>query len=234
MRSFQKNPSKSTTNDLTNVRKSTRSKKISQHESTSSFISTQSTNGTKTKGKRKLRAIDAEDDDLYTLGNLSQTINGNNDIDCEQISRYIGQNGILSQTRKTNETTITTTTFEDDFSMKLQSKKDEILSTEFNQNSNDDATMTTATSDTSIDNSMNILGGNVTTLDEVEVLREVMENNDNESLFTSINKTYETNTILNNNSIINYDNCIEDISNDGIDPPPSSSSPSLPHCSVIT
>jgi hypothetical protein len=62
-----------------------------------------------------------------------------------------------------------------------------------------------------------------------------MENNDNESLFTSLDithdKTIETSS---NNSILNYNDCIEDITNDGIDPPPSSASPSLGHLSLIT
>jgi len=75
-------------------------------------------------------------------------------------------------------------------------------------------------------------------IDEEQMFQDVIENNDNESLFTSLdithNKTFETSSISNNNSIINYNDCIEDITNDGIDPPPSSSSPNFNHLSLTT
>jgi hypothetical protein len=202
---------------------------VTQHQSTSSLTSIKSTNDDKKKGKRKLRAIDAEDDDLFTLGNLSQTNHANGDIDCEQISRYIGQNGILSQTRKINETTTTT---DDDFTIQLQSRKSkrgETLTTILSEHPNDINTIT----ESSIVEPMNIFedGGSV---DEEQIFQEIIGNND-DSLFTSLDitrdKTIETSSTLNNNSIINYNDCIEDISNDGIDPPPS---PKLGHFPLTT
>ncbi len=198
---------------------------MTQHQSTSSLTSIKSTNDDKKKGKRKLRAIDAEDDDLFTLGNLSQVNHANGDIDCEQISRYIGQNGILSQTRKNNETTTT----DDDFTIQLQSRKSKRGETILSEHPNDINTIT----ESSIVEPMNILedGGSI---DEEQIFQEIIENND-ESLFTSLDitrdKTIETNSTLNNNSIINYNDCIEDISNDGIDPPPS---PNLGHFPLTT
>lgn len=52
------------------------------------------------KSRRKLRAIDGEDDDLSTLANLSVIETEQINDDCAPIARHIGQNGILSQTRK--------------------------------------------------------------------------------------------------------------------------------------
>jgi hypothetical protein len=70
------------------------------------------------------------------------------------------------------------------------------------------------------------------------MLENILENHDNESLFTSLeithDRTIEINSISNNNSGLNYDNCIEDITNDGIDPPPSSSSINLDHIPLTT
>ena len=71
-----------------------------------------------------------------------------------------------------------------------------------------------------------------------QITEEIIENND-QSLFTTIEKTPETNPVINNNnSILNYDDCIEDISIDGIDPPPpppsTSTSNAFEHFSVLT
>jgi len=129
----------------------------------------------KPKQKRKLRAIDAEDDDLYTLGNLSQTEMSIDD--CEQIPRYIGQNGILSQTRKTNETTITT--FDDD--------------------------------DAEMHNSAMKLFANITSTTAASANEDISIADDEPSINNKKNN--------NNNSIMNYDVCVEDITNDGIDAP---------------
>ena len=69
----------------------------------------------------------------------------------------------------------------------------------------------------------------VGSIDDEHSFQEFTLNNDHESLFASLDvpfdKTVETNPILNNNSIINYNDCIEDISNDGIEP--STSSPNV-------
>ena len=83
------------------------SRAIVPHNSTSSIISIQS-NGTeaKKKTKRKLRALDAEDDDLCTIANLSDIDRNLPTDECAPISRHIGQTGILSQTRKLQETTL--------------------------------------------------------------------------------------------------------------------------------
>jgi hypothetical protein len=66
----------------------------------------------------------------------------------------------------------------------------------------------------------------------------MIANHDTESLFASLDipfdKTVETTTILNNNSIMNYNDCIEDISNDGMDPPTSTSSPTIGQFSLTT
>jgi hypothetical protein len=203
--------------------------------SSSSLTSTQSTSDDKKKGKRKLRALDAEDDDLYTLGNLSQTDNQNVNNDCDQISRYIGQNGILSQTRKTNETTIDDN---DDFTIKLHSRrsnKTDISPSKFFKHPQD-GIINTITTESSLIENLTIVE-DVAAMDEEQNFKDMMENNDNESLLASLNitndRTLETsNSTLNNDPIMNYDDCIEDISNDGIDLPPSSSSPNLDHSSL--
>ncbi|CAF4089864.1 unnamed protein product, partial [Rotaria sp. Silwood2] len=198
-------------NGSNSKRKSIRSKKVIEHPSTSSVASTQSVNGNKKSTKRKLRALDAEDDDLYTLGNLSQIDNLNSDTNCEQIPRYIGQNGILSQTRKLNETSINV---EDDFTIKLRSKK------------SNQKLKTKLSNDSKISESS--IGDSLTIIEDVgrihqEFLKDMSEK-DQESLFDSLNitndRTFETSSSLNKTSLINYNDCIEDISNDGIDPPP--------------
>ncbi|CAF2939643.1 unnamed protein product [Rotaria sp. Silwood2] len=200
-----------TPNGSNSKRKSIRSKKVIEHPSTSSVASTQSVNGNKKSTKRKLRALDAEDDDLYTLGNLSQIDNLNSDTNCEQIPRYIGQNGILSQTRKLNETSINV---EDDFTIKLRSKK------------SNQKLKTKLSNDSKISESS--IGDSLTIIEDVgrihqEFLKDMSEK-DQESLFDSLNitndRTFETSSSLNRTSLINYNDCIEDISNDGIDPPP--------------
>jgi hypothetical protein len=209
-------------NKSNGIRKSPRSKKPTHPPPTTSVISIQSTNDNKKKTKRKLRAIDAEDDDLYTLGNLSQLENSNDNPDCQQISRYIGQNGLLSQTRKINETT-----YDDDFTITLHSRQSNRDKTKISNTNRDTITIESdQTEGIPIDD-------DVCPIDEEQIFRDMMENHDPDSLFTSLERL-ETSPILNNNSSLNYDDCIEDITNDGIDPPPSSSSPNFDHLSLST
>ncbi|UJR31361.1 hypothetical protein I4U23_018855 [Adineta vaga] len=218
-----------------NVRKSARTKKSTKYESALSLLSIPSTNGDQKKCRRKLRAMDGEDDDLFTLGNLSQTNHTNGDIDCEQVPRFIGQNGILSQTRKLNETT-TLSTFDDDFTMKSQSQKTNIDETLSNHHFNENNTHTIVP-DAPVAEPMNILE-DVSATEREQMYQDVVETDDNDSLFTSLeltrDKTQEPTSAVNNHSIINYNDCIEDISNDGVDPPPSSSSPNLAYFSLTT
>lgn len=169
--------------------------------------------------------MDGEDDDLYTLGNLSQIENKNGNVDCEQVSRYIGQNGILSQTRRTNETMMTT--YDEDFTIKLTSRQ-------INQEKGNNLS--------NYSNDLNI--NSLVTTEAIPIDDDINFPNDeqffpdgidNESLFTSLDKQFDTNSILNNHPLINYDDCIEDITNDGIDPPPSSTTSNLDHhLSLIT
>ena len=132
--------------------------------------------------------------------------------DCEQVSRYLGQNGILSQTRKTNETL---THYEDDFPIRLNSRH---------------IHMEKRSTTTSIEPPVPV-DEDIIPLDDQQML-------ETDSLFASLESTnaknLETNLISNNNSMLNYDDCIEDITNDGIDPPPSSSSPNFDHLSLTT
>ncbi|CAF3985522.1 unnamed protein product [Rotaria sp. Silwood1] len=178
----------------------------------------------KKKTKRKLRAIDAEDDDLYTLGNISQIDTLNDDTNCEQIPRYIGQNGILSQTRKLNDTSMNIV--DDDITMKLSTKKS-------NKNKNKNSSNNTKTKETSICESLTIIE-DVGLIHQQQNSKDMTEN-DHESLFDSLNitndRTFDTSsTTINQSSIINYNDCIEDISNDGIDPPlPTLSSTNISH-----
>lgn len=214
-----------------NVRKSTRTKKPTRHAVRSDATSIPSTNGEKKKGRRKLRAMEGEDDDLYTLGNLSQDDQTNGDINCEQIPRFIGQNGLLSQTRRVNETT-TMCAFDDDY----------LLRPTCDPSPADDAPSSEPTDldthqimpDTGIAEPMNFLGG----ADCEQMLCDIVEAADNDSLFTSLeltrDKPFETSSTLHNNNSIDYNDGIEDISNDGIDPPPSSSSPALSHFQLTT
>jgi hypothetical protein len=63
----------------------------------------------------------------------------------------------------------------------------------------------------------------------------MIANHDTESLFASLDIPFDkTTTILNNNSMMNYNDCIEDISNDGMDPPTSTSSPTIGQFSLTT
>ncbi|CAF1241483.1 unnamed protein product [Rotaria sp. Silwood1] len=211
-------------NSSKHKQKSTRSKKFNEHPSTSSIASIQLNNDNKKKTKRKLRAIDAEDDDLYTLGNISQIDTLNDDTNCEQIPRYIGQNGILSQTRKLNDTSMNIV--DDDITMKLSTKKS-------NKNKNKNSSNNTKTKETSICESLTIIE-DVGLIHQQQNSKDMTEN-DHESLFDSLNitndRTFDTSsTTINQSSIINYNDCIEDISNDGIDPPlPTLSSTNISH-----
>ncbi|CAF1137521.1 unnamed protein product [Rotaria sordida] len=221
--------------------KTIRSKTIVEHPSTSSIASTQSVNNNNNnnnnkKKKRKLRAMDGEDDDLCTLGNLSQTdvINGG-DTECEQVSRYIGQNGILSQTRKINETTIN---IENDKTIKQskKSKKKKKLTKKSSNHSNDHS-VNTKSNESSPCEILTFIE-DIGQIHHEEILQDITEN-DQQSLFDSLNitpdRTYETNSTLNINSFINYTDCIEDISNDAVDLPSTTlSSNSLSHVTLTT
>jgi hypothetical protein len=217
-------PSSKTQNETiiksNDARRSTRTKKLLHPPSVTAVESIQPKNDEKKKNKRKLRALDGEEDDLYILGNLSQTENSNVNNDCDHVSRYLGQNGIISQTRKINETT----TRDDDFTIQLNSRQ-------INQEKNKSLNNTTMIETVSIDDDS-------VPLEDQQMFEHVLDNHDNESLFTSLeithDKTIEISSISNNNSGLNYDDCIEDITNDGIDPPPSSSSPNLDHISLST
>lgn len=214
------------------MRKSGRARKIKRFESSSSLISIPSTQSDQQKGRRKLRAKIGEDDDLFTLGNLSQTDHADGELDCEQVPRFIGQNGILSQTRKLNETT-TLSTVDDDFTTKSQSQRTIVNETFVDYPSNDPPTHLPPP-DASIAEPMNILG-DVTTAEREQMYKEIIENDDNESLLTSLDRTNEHHPMTNNNnSLLDYHYCIEDISNDGTDLPPSSSSPSSTHIPLST
>ncbi|CAM4949592.1 unnamed protein product [Rotaria socialis] len=216
-----------------------RPRKTLQCPSLSSLTSTQSLNNDKKKSKRKLRAIDAEDDDLITVGNLFRANSLNGEIGCEPISRFMGQNGLLSQTRKTSETMMNN---EDDSTFKLQMP----------QTSNDDIVIPlnpikNIKNTTESFSFMEILNHieDQTSINHEPVLNHVIENNDNESLFATINltrdNTFDSNSTIDKAQNINYSDCIEDISNDGIDPPPPPPPPTttlsptnLSHLSVTT
>ncbi|CAF3547502.1 unnamed protein product [Rotaria socialis] len=216
-----------------------RPRKTLQCPSLSSLTSTQSLNNDKKKSKRKLRAIDAEDDDLITVGNLFRANSLNGEIGCEPISRFMGQNGLLSQTRKTSETMMNN---EDDSTFKLQMP----------QTSNDDIVIPlnpikNIKNTTESFSFMEILNHieDQTSINHEPVLNHVIENNDNESLFATLNltrdSTFDSNSTIDKAQNINYSDCIEDISNDGIDPPPPPPPPTttlsptnLSHLSVTT
>lgn len=179
--------------------------------------------------------MDAEDDDLFTLGNLSQTDNLNGDINCDQVPRYIGQNGILSQTRKTSESIINS---DDDFPIKLtsrQSNKEKTLDEQ------DEITIENSkpTESPSIIDGLGLME-DLGHIDHEPILKNVMENNDNESLFATLNlthdRTFDTSSTIEKPSVINYNDCIEDISNDAIEPtvPAKLSSANLPRLSLTT
>ena len=186
----------------TRPRRTPKSNNKLQHPSTSSINSTQS----KTKGKRKLRAIDAEDDDLYTLGNLPAIDAQTDQNDCEQISRFIGQNGILSQTRKVHEPV------DPDWTMVCDSRQ---ATSTYSKTCDEQDPLSTPTP--SPEDLPVVTNGNH--LDEEETLQS---NGHGSPSFDFLNdvpdKPVETNSIVNNNSMMNYADCIEDISNDGMDP----------------
>lgn len=226
------------TNNSNITPKILRSKKLIEHPSTSSFASNQSINDGKKKGKRKLRAIDAEDDDLYTLGHLSKANNLNDNIDCERIPRYIGQNGILSQTRKINETI--TKIIEDDFIINFesnQSNTEQVLNTNLSEYSNDISSNLNTTKSSTV-HTLTIVEDDTPTNVKQQRLPNVIDTNDNESLFASLNithdNTFETISSSVNQPYINYDDGIEDISNDGVDPSHSPSSNPTTHISLKT
>lgn len=190
----------------TRPRRTPKSKDQLQHFSTSSITSTQSKADAKTKGKRKLRALDAEDDDLYTLGNLP-ALHALTDLnDCEQISRFIGQNGILSQTRKINDTV--------DHDCRMVGDPQQALS-KYAKASDELEPLSTPTP--SPETLPVVTNGSH--LEEDEAL----ENNGHGSTsFAFLNnvsdKPLGTASVVNNKSTIDYADCIEDISNDGMDP----------------
>ena len=191
------------------MRRSTRTKKLLHSpQSITDVASTRPKNDEKKKSKRKLRTMDGEDDDLYTLGNLSQTENFDVNDDCDKVPRFLGQNGILSQTRRANETTR-----DEDFTIHLHSRKG---NQENNKSLNDTSMIETVPIDDDDDD--------IVPLEDQQMLDQILENHDNESLFTSLeithDKTIGISSVSNNNSGLNYDDCIEDITNDGVDPPP--------------
>ena len=168
------------------VRKSGRARKIKKFESSPSLKSIPSIHSDQQKSRRKLRAKIGEDDDLFTLGNLSQTDHADGELDCEQVPRFIGQNGILSQTRKLNETT-TQSTIDDDFTIISQSQETIVNETFVNYSSNDPPIHPTLP-DASVAEPMNILG-DVTVAEREQMYQEIIENDDIESLLTSLNRT---------------------------------------------
>ncbi len=212
-------------NKSNGLRKSTRSKKLIQPRATVPVSNPSPIKTNKTKAKRKLRTLDGEDDDLITLGNLSQGNDTNGHVDCEKISRFIGQHGILSQSRRINDTTVTS--FDDDFTIQLHSRKMNENKSKFSNDTNPIIIQSSVS-----------LDDDVGPLNDDQMFEDVLENNDTESLFSSFDlppeKTPESASIVNSHSILNYTDCIEDISNDEIYPPPSSSSPNIDHVSLST
>ena len=200
----------------------TRSKKsalLNAPASTTSILSTLSTTDEKKKTKKKLRAIDAEDDDLFTLGNLSQMDHQPTVDDCGPISRHIGQNGILSQTRRLQDTMTTTPNDDNDFPITLHSRQ--TLSEEFSTdpmiNPSDDVFLNPMDGESSLGDAL-MIG------DDPEAINgeRFLENQDaDETLFKALDmlceKSDETSPHKNHHSGVSYTDCIEDISNDGID-----------------
>lgn len=178
-----------------------------------------STNNKKNKERKKLRAIDAEDDDLIILGNRDQPENSNGQEDCEQISRYLGQHGLLSQSKKNNNTIDHT----EDFPLTLPSRQSKT-------NASDELS--------NINSSPPHLVDNLDSIEDETIFDPTLENHDPDSLFTTLAMTneitIETAAKVNETFSSKYPEGIEDISNDELGPPPTSSSPNINHLPVIT
>ena len=148
------------------------------------------------------------------MGNLAKTDNSTYNKDCEQIPRYIGQHGILSQTRKTNETT---TVLNDDNTISLQLRQ-----------STEDQTVEARPSEYSNGVDININIVEAVTIpedvcpanDELPSSQNITKTNDNGLLSASLNithdKTFETSSTVENKSMPDYNDNIEDTSNDDI------------------
>ena len=207
-----------------NIRRSTRPRKLVQPSSLPPVPS--SDEKKKPRERKKLRAMDAEDDDLVILGNLNQTDNFNGQNGCEHVSRYLGQNGILSQTRKNNETTY----YSDDFPLQLSSRqsKKKISNGTPNIEFNPPPPHV----------------GNISSIEAEAIIDNIFENPENDSLFAALEMTNENpsepSSKRNDHPPIDYTDCIEDISDDELNPPPppppppSSSSPNINQLPVIT
>lgn len=201
-----------------NIRRSTRPRKLVQPSLLPPVPSVDEKK--KPRERKKLRAIDAEDDDLVILGNLNQTDNSNGQNGCEHVSRYLGQNGILSQTRKNNETTY----YSDDFPLQLPSRqsKKKISNGTSNIESNPPPSHVE----------------NISHMEAETIIDNIFENPENDSLFAALEMTNENpsepSSKCNDHPPMDYTDCIEDISDDELNPPPSSSSPKINQLPVIT
>ena len=136
----------------------------------------------------------------------------------------MGQNGILSQTRRLQDT-MATSTDDNDFSMTMHS--DQILSEELSKNPminpSDDVFFNTMEGESS-------LGDALTIIEDVQAMHEaqMLENHDvDEALFKTLDAICEKHDVSdchkNHHPSVSYPDGIEDISNDGIDSGPAKS-----------
>lgn len=208
-----------------NIRRSTRTRKLVQPPSFPSAVPSIDEKKKPTRERKKLRAIDAEDDDLVILGNLNQTDNFNEQNGCEHVSRYLGQNGILSQTRKTNETI----NYSDDFPLQLSSRQSK-------------KKISNGTANIEIDPPpVSLEVENISATEAETIIENIFANPDNDSLFAALDMANENppepSSKCNEHPVNNYADGIEDISDDELNPPPppaSSSSPNINQYPVIT
>jgi hypothetical protein len=155
------------------------------------------------------------------------------------------ENNVLCKTHKDNETT-TSSTSDDDYNIKIRRGKLPLNKTNeespiklrrhiatsnnhINKTNNVIINYNSSTiiNDPSLEDSLSIVD-DLVPMDEDQMLKDVIENNDNESIFASLDITHEKITETNSNDDVdniinekttetNYNDDIEDISHDGID-----------------
>ena len=134
---------------------------------------------------------------------------------------------VSSKTRQKNETSTVSSTSDDDFRIKIRTRKSLLNETEksatksskhkSHSHKTNDITInynpTTILNETSLEDSLTI-AQDISPMDEDRILKDVIENNDNESIFASLDIAQDKSVERTNNPDI------EDISNDGILPSP--------------